>query len=147
MEKQLIQQRKDLLNSIRRQLDISKQMNLDLFEEARQLENTIADMDHKLKPVTNMNSVIATHKGNIDAALQCLQSITDALREAEQTAEILQRRRVILSQEPELYLSSMTKATELIKRFSETEYKSEGLKDIKDMLSHYRDADIVISTL
>jgi hypothetical protein len=122
-------------------------MNLDLFEEARQLENTIADMDHKLKPVTNMNSVIATHKGNIDAALQCLQSITDALREAEQTAEILQRRRVILSQEPELYLSSMTKATELIKRFSETEYKSEGLKDIKDMLSHYRDADIVISTL
>jgi hypothetical protein len=78
-------------------------MNLDLFEEARQLEHTIADMDHKLKPVTNMNSVIATHKNNIDAALHCLQSMTDALREADQTAEILQRRRVILSQEPELY--------------------------------------------
>ena len=84
-------------------------------------------MDHKLKPVTNMNSIIATHKANIDASLQCIQSITEALREADQTSEILQRRRVILSQEPELYLSSMLKATDLIKRFSETDYKSESL--------------------
>lgn len=83
MEKHHIQQRKDLLGAIRRQLDISKQMNANLFAEAKQLENTIADMDHKLKPVTSMNSVIATHKANMQAALDCTQSITDALREAE----------------------------------------------------------------
>jgi hypothetical protein len=41
----------------------------------------------------------------------------------------------------------MTKAIGLIKRFSEADYKSEGLKDVKDMLSHYRDADLVIKSL
>lgn len=61
-----------MLGAIRRQLDISKEMNANLFEEARQLENTIADMEHKLKPVTSMNSVIATHKANMNAALDCV---------------------------------------------------------------------------
>jgi hypothetical protein len=46
-------------------------MNANLFAEAKQLENTIADMDHKLKPVTSMNAVIATHKANMQAALDC----------------------------------------------------------------------------
>lgn len=72
-------------------------MNANLFEEARQLENTITDMEHKLKPVTSMNTIVAQHKSNINAAYEHVNMIHENIRQAEQTAEILKRKRIILS--------------------------------------------------
>ena len=72
MEKHYIQQKKDLLGAMRRQLDISKQMNANLVEESKELENTIEDMYHKLKPVTSMNNAVAVCKGNMHAAMECI---------------------------------------------------------------------------
>jgi tetrahydromethanopterin S-methyltransferase subunit B len=57
---------------MRRQLDISKQMNANLVEESKELENTIEDMYHKLKPVTSMNNAVAVCKGNMHAAMECI---------------------------------------------------------------------------
>jgi tagatose-1,6-bisphosphate aldolase len=40
----------------------------------------------------------------------------------------------------------MTKAKELIKIFSTPDLKADGLKDIKNMLYYYRDAEAIIET-
>ena len=69
MDQQAIQTKKDILQAIRKQLDMSKKLNQDIIEETKQLSTGVEELNYRLKPVTKMIDQVSVAQTNINSAL------------------------------------------------------------------------------
>ena len=67
--------RRSVLDALRRQLDICSKLNEDLVSQTKLVDTSINEMDHQLKPVTNMWDTVAASTNNINKALEQIESV------------------------------------------------------------------------
>lgn len=67
--------KRGILDAMRRQLNICKQLNDGLNSEVKHVEASVGELEHRLKPVTSMIDTVATSKENINIALEQIEGV------------------------------------------------------------------------
>ena len=81
------------------------------------METTVCEMEHNLKPVTNMIDTVKTSKENINTALLQLEEVCNGIKDTNQTIDVL-KRKYVLKEEPHYYFETIQKAIQLIAYFN-----------------------------
>ena len=70
------------------------------------MEATVGEMEHRLKPVTNMMDAVSTSKENINTALLQLEEVCNGIKDTNETIDVL-KRKFVLKEEPHYYFETM----------------------------------------
>ena len=130
-----VESKQEVLEAMRKQLDICRQLNESLVNQTKTVETQIVDMEHRLKPVTTMWDTISSSVNNINSALEQIESVCSTTRDIDTTIKTLQQSKNALFRDPTTYFDTMRKALELIRELHQAQKNREMLSNYQDFQS------------
>ena len=73
------------------------------------METKVVEMEHSLKPITNMIDTVSASKENINTILNQIEGVCNGIKDTNQTIDVL-KRKFALRSDPLYYFETMLKA-------------------------------------